>query len=244
MVNKIPSHQECPVDVLLLGAIDTHLDYYERAKISPNAVTTCSIVCGIYSAYCILHRRFTHGALFFAAAYYFDCVDGKLARKFNKVTVFGDYYDHFGDLFKLVIVMYAIHRVKPKAFRRVRHWFLLLATGMLLHLGVQERLYTATDSAATDSAATDSAAAQSAAAQSAAAQSAAFARTTSESPSLNFFKYIIPKWVDPAKLIQFTKYIGCGTFMFIVFEYIMSLETDSTDAETNTAESETNKTSC
>ena len=38
--------------------------------------------------------------------YYFDCIDGPMARKYNMVTVFGDYYDHGTDIICFTLVNY------------------------------------------------------------------------------------------------------------------------------------------
>lgn len=140
MVNKLSSKNECPIDVLLLGIIDNHLDLYHKYHITPNIVTTFSIISGILSAYNIYLHNFKLAALFFAIAYYFDCVDGKIARKFNQVTVFGDYYDHFGDIFKLAIVLYALYITNSIAFHKIKYFILFLFIAMLIHFGCQEKL--------------------------------------------------------------------------------------------------------
>lgn len=184
MVNKLQSHHECPIDILLLNIIDTHLDAYHSLDISPNMVTTLSIICGIISAYNILHHHFKTAALFFTIAYYFDCVDGKIARKFNQVTVFGDYYDHFGDIFKVLIVLYALYISNPIVFNKIKYFILVLFMGMLIHLGCQEKIYEDIE--------------------------------PNQSPYLSIFKNIIHEKLDPVQCIHYTKYLGCGTFMFFM----------------------------
>ena len=36
--------------------------------------------------------------------YFMDCLDGHFARKYNMVTVFGDYFDHFVDILSLSLL--------------------------------------------------------------------------------------------------------------------------------------------
>lgn len=187
MVNKLQSHHECPIDILLLGLIDTHLDAYHALHISPNMVTTFSIICGIISAYNILRHHFKTAAFYFAVAYYFDCVDGKIARKFDQVTIFGDYYDHFGDIFKVLIVLYALYISNPVVFNTIKYFILFLFGMMLVHLGCQEKIYEDKE------------------------------YVPSESNYLSIFKNLIHETLDPLECIHYTKHVGCGTFMFFMF---------------------------
>lgn len=184
MVNKLPSKYECPLDVWLLAFIDTHLNTYHKLHFTPNMITTISIVCGMASAYMVVLQQFPLAAFLFGLAYYFDCVDGKLARKFNQITVFGDYYDHFGDIFKFILLLYVLYVSNPHLFTNVIGWILLLYAGMMLHLGCQEKIYEK--------------------------------KQTGQSPFFKIFKSLIPKHIDPRKCIQYTRYIGCGTFYFIL----------------------------
>jgi phosphatidylglycerophosphate synthase len=145
MVNKIAYVYECPSDVYLLRFIDTHLQLYYNLGFTPNMITTISIFCGICSAYLITKTQYFYSVGFFALAYYLDCVDGKLARKYNMTTPFGDWYDHFGDMFKFIIVSIALfyNRNKPASLVQIILQQLLLVMGfmMVIHLGYQETLY-------------------------------------------------------------------------------------------------------
>ena len=42
--------------------------------------------------------------LFAVLRWYFDYADGILARKYNQVTTFGDYYDHANDLIFIIVI--------------------------------------------------------------------------------------------------------------------------------------------
>ena len=141
MVNKIPDKYECPPDICLLKFIDTHLDTYYNLGFTPNMITTIGIIFGLLSMYNIFHSNFKSAAFLLLCAYYFDCVDGKLARKYNLQTKLGDYYDHFGDLFKIIIVLYALYKTNPTRFKNIMLIIIFLIISMLIHLGYQEIIY-------------------------------------------------------------------------------------------------------
>ncbi len=146
MVNKIDSIYECPFDVFLLNFIDLHLDFYYKTGFTPNIITTIGIIFGMLSMYSIFKYKFILGALFLLIAYYFDCVDGKLARKYNMQTTFGDYYDHFGDVFKIIIILYALYKINSLKFKRIIPILIFLFIFMMLHLGLQETIYDSNES--------------------------------------------------------------------------------------------------
>ncbi len=144
MVNKLPDKYECPFDIYLLKFIDRHLHIYHELGLTPNIITTISIIFGLLSAYQILKNRFNIAALLMLFSYYFDCVDGKLARKYNMVTKFGDMYDHIGDILKVFVIMYALFfttkKLNSKQFIYIGI-ILILALFQYIHLGYQETIY-------------------------------------------------------------------------------------------------------
>jgi phosphatidylglycerophosphate synthase len=144
MVNKLSDKYECPFDIYLLKFIDTHLHIYHELGLTPNIITTFSIKLGLLSAYQIIKNRFNTAALLMLCSYYFDCVDGKLARKYNMVTKFGDMYDHIGDLLKVFAIMYALFYTTKKLNSKQFIYIgiiLILALLQFIHLGYQETIY-------------------------------------------------------------------------------------------------------
>jgi phosphatidylserine synthase len=87
MVNKIPEEYENPVDVLVLKLVDKHLDFYKSICMTPNMLTTFSLVAGLYAAYMIYTGDFVIASILYVVAYYFDCADGKFARKFKMISI-------------------------------------------------------------------------------------------------------------------------------------------------------------
>lgn len=146
MVNKIDDKYECPFDIYLLKFIDTHLDMYYNIGLTPNMITTIGIIFGLLSMYNIFKSNYKLASLLLVFAYYFDCVDGKLARKYNLQTDFGDYYDHFGDVFKIVIIIYALYKTNPMKFNEMKFLLIILILLMIIHLGYQEVIYNRNES--------------------------------------------------------------------------------------------------
>lgn len=150
MVNKLPDISECPVDYCLLKFIDTHLHWYYKLGLTPNMVTTLSIVMGCAAAYAVQQQQYNWGAGLFGLAYYLDCVDGKLARRYNMVTTFGDYYDHFGDMFKFSLMLYVLYKNQSRPLNSMQQYFKygvwLLTALLLVHIGYSETLYPGNES--------------------------------------------------------------------------------------------------
>lgn len=115
LVNIIDIHLLGPLIKLHAEYIHKHFDHY----LVPNALTLCSLLVRTFGLVCLYldsapgynlrHNRIV-AALCFLVGYYFDCLDGFYARKYNKCTMFGCWLDHLNDIvtttlfFVLIIV--------------------------------------------------------------------------------------------------------------------------------------------
>lgn len=113
-----------------------HLDYlysqfvckttplWNHANATPNVLTTLGLIFSLLCIYYIYKRDARKAIAFLLLRMYFDFADGIVARKYNKISEFGDWYDHVVDTFAfaipLLIVLYNTkHRWKyivPVAF--------------------------------------------------------------------------------------------------------------------------------
>lgn len=66
--------------------------------ILPNLFTTASLFCGFYSIIASLHGDFFKAALSIIVSFFFDGLDGKIARFTNTTSKFGAEYDSLSDL--------------------------------------------------------------------------------------------------------------------------------------------------
>ena len=187
MVNKLPLSHDNPFDVALFNFIDTHLHLYHQLNFTPNAVTTLSLFTGILCAYLIYKKQYLYAGFAYMISYYLDCVDGKLARKYNMVTKFGDFYDHLSDVTKLVIIVYALYVNDKHKLVKMLLILIPLFILSLFHFGCQQALYDNTSCCLLNNA-------------------------LSDSPTLDIFK--LPKETCNT-LIHDTKYFGCGTFQLV-----------------------------
>lgn len=141
---KIDKSNENPFDNFLID-----LSYLLNVKVfkplgfTPNILTTISLICGLVSSFLFYKQKYVLAAIIFLVAYFFDCADGNLARHFNMVTVFGDYYDHIGDLIKSTVLFLVIlyHPIDMKTKVVFFGILGLLLFAMTVHLGCQEKVY-------------------------------------------------------------------------------------------------------
>ena len=134
---------ENPFDNIILFYVEKVNPYLRAAGVTPNMLTTCSLVSGVVSALFVYRGWFGIGGLLFLLSYVFDCMDGNMARAFDMVTVFGDYYDHVTDFIQLVLLVSAI-AMSPMRYEHKASFFVIAAIlfiAGLVHLGCQERIY-------------------------------------------------------------------------------------------------------
>jgi CDP-diacylglycerol--glycerol-3-phosphate 3-phosphatidyltransferase len=71
--------------------------FFEKLRISPNLITVLATALAIGSGYCLAVKRVPLAAVLFTLAGVLDIVDGYVAKKLGKVTVFGSFLDSFSD---------------------------------------------------------------------------------------------------------------------------------------------------
>jgi len=71
--------------------------------------------------YLLIHKSYKLSALFLMISYYFDMMDGYIARKYDQVTEFGDWFDHISDLInnKLAPTMSIVSNIFSHIFKNV-----------------------------------------------------------------------------------------------------------------------------
>lgn len=141
---KIPREIENPIDNLLIDFSSFLNPGLRELGVTPNMLTAMSFVTGLISVWYVYNSNFMLGALFIFISYLFDCMDGNMARMFNMVTSFGDWFDHISDItkFSLLYIVVILNN-------DINKWYKLLfvcVTGVLfmlslIHLGCQEQYY-------------------------------------------------------------------------------------------------------
>jgi phosphatidylglycerophosphate synthase len=103
-MRKIPAEYENPLDDVLLNICDSVAPTFHSYGFTPNIITTISNISVIIVIILLLEAKYLWAAIFVLIAYFFDCLDGHIARKYDQVTIFGDYYDHISDISKLFAI--------------------------------------------------------------------------------------------------------------------------------------------
>ena len=137
---KIHEKYENPIDNILIDQCEKVSGYLYALKFTPNMITSIGLVIGLLSVYFMYKKNYIVAGFLFVLCYFFDCLDGYYARKYNMVTRFGDYYDHLRDVLIFSLVSFFIFHHLNNAFEKstfviVMSIFLFL---MSVHMGCQE----------------------------------------------------------------------------------------------------------
>jgi len=137
-MRKLPERYENPIDNILINICEYISPFHKQINMTPNILTTISLILGIMSAIFIYYDYYKTAAILYFLSYFYDCMDGFYARKYNMTTQFGDYYDHASDFFKNIILAAVIYYKSPTKFKTI---LLILTIPFILqtiHIGCQE----------------------------------------------------------------------------------------------------------
>jgi phosphatidylglycerophosphate synthase len=149
-MRKLDACYENPVDDVLLKIAEPLCAILKKLNFTPNGITTLSLIFGLLSVYALYIGKVYMFGVLYLLSYFFDCVDGHYARKYDMITEFGDFYDHVKDflVFSSIIAVF-IMRNKEKAWNKmvaVLIILFILYVLMMAHLGCQEKIYDSTES--------------------------------------------------------------------------------------------------
>lgn len=140
---KIESEFENPVDNFFIAISKVISGPLVNIGITPNMVTTLSFICGLISVYLLYKDKYLLSGSLFILGYFFDCMDGYIARKYNMISKFGDLYDHYTDIIVnialLIVFMCKKMDIKLKVILFVLIFIFIFCS--LTHLGCQEKYY-------------------------------------------------------------------------------------------------------
>ncbi len=145
-MRKIPSHLEHPLDNIFISLSDTLTEPFHKFNLTPNHITFISMIFGLLSVYGLYKDNIIMFISCYIISYFFDCMDGYYARKYNMVTKFGDYFDHIKDnviVFLLLIVVYIKYGkyMDKYTYLIILVIIILSALGTTMYLGCQQKYY-------------------------------------------------------------------------------------------------------
>lgn len=118
------------------------IDWFYQNNFTPNIITTLSFISQLISINYLLKFQPMTFSFFYFLGYYFDCIDGPMARKYNMVTLFGDWYDHITDMICFSWIIYIL----INQYSLLEHNFiciilLVYLLGLIGYVGSQEKIY-------------------------------------------------------------------------------------------------------
>ena len=81
------------------------VDLISNENMEPNIITAINIIPSILSLYFLYNCNYFLFFIFLIVRLVLDCLDGHVARKYNKITPFGDKFDHYTDLIFYIILI-------------------------------------------------------------------------------------------------------------------------------------------
>lgn len=141
---KIPEHLMNPFDLAYVKIGQQFYPLFRALRLTPNMITTISLVCGLASAYMIYKSRFIEAGVLYLLSYMFDCFDGNYARTYKMYSKIGDAYDHASNMTVtfFVFIAFATNKTMSTKYKYgCAVVFAILSILLLLHLGCEERFY-------------------------------------------------------------------------------------------------------
>ena len=141
-MKKISDEKDNPIDNLLIKISDYLCPYFKKLGHTPNTITTYSLISGIISIYFLYNGYSVFFSIFYMLSYFFDCMDGHYARKYNMTSKFGDLYDHIKDVFVYVLLLATVY-IKYKNKIKLIDFIIIIISLFIsfIHLGCQQKNY-------------------------------------------------------------------------------------------------------
>lgn len=139
-MRKINRIHENFIDNHLLDFVEYTMPFYRKLNMTPNQITFISLIFALIGSYFYCVNKFYLSIFCFAMSYYLDCVDGHYARKYNMTSKFGDYFDHYSDILKILVLLYCMYQ-KDKKMAIINSIILgVLLVLMTVHFGCQQKI--------------------------------------------------------------------------------------------------------
>jgi phosphatidylglycerophosphate synthase len=139
---KIAKKYENPIDNFIVHQLcEPVSETLYKYKITPNIITIIGFIFAIFGLIGLYHYKIYHFMIFNVLAYYCDCLDGFMARKYKQTTKFGDYLDHITDILQVLGIIYVLFtRYKLIKFPKLIGVSMIMAILLFIVQGCQEQL--------------------------------------------------------------------------------------------------------
>ena len=145
-MRKIGAEYENFIDNYLIDICEYMSSYIHKLGITPNIITTLSLICGLSAAALLYNKYYYSACILWIVSYYLDNLDGYIARKYNQTSKIGDYYDHIADSIKFLTALFVLYKLNSHKFYEVSIVLFIFLMLMMSHLGCQESYYNKNES--------------------------------------------------------------------------------------------------
>jgi len=140
-MKKLPYEYENPLDVLLYKLSDYLCPFAKSLGLTPNWITTLSNIFCIITIILLLKSYYILAILTYLISYFFDCMDGHMARKYKMFSKYGDLYDHVSDGIKFILICLTLIYIDYKKFIIALPIIIIGFICLNIQLGCQELYY-------------------------------------------------------------------------------------------------------
>jgi hypothetical protein len=112
--------------------------YFYNFGFTPNMLTGLSFISMLLSVFMFYKDYRNLAVIFYILNYYFDCADGNMARKYNMVSKFGDFFDHFTDILGVILLILVLYFKNKKTFIKLIPLGIILLFIIFNDLGCEE----------------------------------------------------------------------------------------------------------
>jgi len=139
---KINPKYENPIDnFIVLTLCEAVSNILYKYKITPNIITIVGVIFAIIGAYFLYKYNIKYFIVFNLLAYYCDCLDGYMARKYNQATKLGDYLDHITDMLQNILLIYIlVKKYNLFKYKKICIISIVLFILLLITQGCQEKI--------------------------------------------------------------------------------------------------------
>lgn len=138
MENKISKYgndykYESPIDTYIFFPIsDLFMDMFRKIGFTPNGITLLSTISQLFSIYYFMKNKPLKSTLLYLFGYLMDCMDGRMARKYNMYSKFGEMFDMVSDNVVNYLLLYFMYK-KLNGINN-KKFLVILILGILLSL--------------------------------------------------------------------------------------------------------------
>ena len=139
---KIEKKYENPIDNFFVHNLCEPVSHtLNKLNVTPNIITTLGFISSLLGSYFLYNFIFYYFMPLYTFAYYCDCLDGYMARKYELSSNFGDYYDHFTDITQIIIFSYVIiYRYNILEHRKLILICVIMFVLLIITQGCQEKI--------------------------------------------------------------------------------------------------------